>query len=55
LLLFEALTGLVVIVVLNNFLASISALLGLPPLAITIGIGSDSVCSGSSFISGSGH
>ena len=47
-LLLKALTGVVVVVVLNVFLASISALLDLPFLALTIGVGSgsDSVGSG---------
>jgi hypothetical protein len=45
---FASLTGVVVVVVLNVFLASISALLDLPFLALTIGVGSgsDSVGSG---------
>jgi len=39
LLLLEALLGVVVVVVLRVFLASISALLGLPFLALTISVG----------------
>ena len=42
LLLLEALLGVVVVVVLRVFLASISALLGLPLLALTISVGSGS-------------
>jgi len=37
--LLEALTGVVVVVEVSNFLACISALLGLPLLALTIGVG----------------